>query len=621
MCGIFGIFNKKTDRSLAERCLNRLSHRGPDGAGLWQEKGVTLGQRRLAIFDLSDQGSQPMADASGRYEIIYNGEIYNFLEIRRELQSLGYRFKSDTDTEVILYALIEWKEKALLRFNGMWAIALYDREREELFLSRDRFGVKPLFTAELPSENGYAIAFASEMKALLPLLPDAKPNRSIVCHPERYVHYESTEECVFEGIRRFPAGSCGWADTKGLRLVRYWKTLEHLKEVPKDYAGQCAAFRELFLNACALRMRSDVPIGTALSGGLDSSSVLCAMAHIARENPTERVNRDWQHAYVASFPGTTLDETEYARCVTDQLEIPSTITEIDPAAALNRLDEMFYLFEEVYITGPVPMMLLYESLRKGGTVVTIDGHGADELFGGYPFDFLHAFDDASSREDRELVAAAYLDSFPHDNSNNAVRTRSAGSLFWDYRRKKLTRALKGDVVKPRSAGDPAFLRLDHLNRVLYASTHENILPTLLRNYDHYSMANGVEIRMPFLDYRIVEFAFSIGWRSKLHGAYSKSIIRDGLHGLLPEKIERRKTKLGFNTPIVEWMKGPLREYFEDTVSSQDFASSDLINPRSVRKQIQTVIRDEKASFAQGEQAFSAIYPYLWDRSFRRRSHA
>ncbi len=621
MCGIFGILNKKTDRALAERCLNRLVHRGPDGFGLWQEGGVTLGHRRLAIFDLSDQGTQPMPDASGRYRLVYNGEIYNFPELRHELEALGYHFRSNTDSEVLLYSLLEWKEKALYRFNGMWAFALYDREKKELFLSRDRFGIKPLFyTEDFSATNGYSFSFASEMKALLPLLDEVKPNKDIVCHPERFVHYENTSDCVFQGIKRFPAGYCARVDERGMRLMRFWNTLDHLTEVPKSYREQTEMFRELFLDSCRLRMRSDVPVGTALSGGLDSSSVLCAMAHIDSLAPTERVSRDWRHAYIASFPGTTLDETEYAKCVTDKLNVPSTIVNIDPSTVLDRLDEMFYLFEEVYITSPIPMMLLYGALRKGGTLVTIDGHGADELFGGYPFDILHAFDDARSTTERELIASTYLGCFPHDDSNNAVKNMSAFRLYLNYQRKKLTRRLRGDHVKPLASSDPAFRSLDHLNRVLYASSHENILPTLLRNYDHYSMANGVEIRMPFMDHRIVSFAFSIGWRSKLHGGYTKSIIRDGMHGLLPEKVERRKTKLGFNTPVVEWMKGPMREYFEDTVSSKDFKTSELIDSRAVKKKVLGVIKDEKATFTQGEQAFSALIPYLWDLSFRRKAN-
>ncbi len=173
MCGIYGVINKKTDRELAVRCLDTLTHRGPDGSGLWQEGGVTLGHRRLSILDLSDTGSQPMPYADGRYRLTFNGEIYNFIEIRRELQKKGYAFRGDSDSEVILAAFCEWGERCVDRFNGMWAFAIWDREKKRLFLSRDRFGVKPLFYAKL---EGGGFAFASEMKALIPMLSVVEPS-------------------------------------------------------------------------------------------------------------------------------------------------------------------------------------------------------------------------------------------------------------------------------------------------------------------------------------------------------------------------------------------------------------------------------------------------------------
>ncbi len=621
MCGILGIYNKNVSREQVSACLKTIAHRGPDGEGIWQEENVSLGHRRLAILDLSSSGDQPMSDLSGRYEIVYNGELYNFIELRKELEGLGYRFQNDADTEVILNAYIEWGEECLDRFNGMWAFAVYDRVEKTLFLSRDRFGVKPLFYTELDTaDGGYAIAFASEMKALLPLMKEVRVNRRIVCDPKTFIHYENTSECVFEGIKRFPAASFARVDRTGMKRKRFWNTLDHLITVPDSYNEQTEMFRELFLDACRIRMRSDVSLGTALSGGLDSSATICSMAKIAEGEAGERVNHDWQHAYVASFPGTTMDETEYARCVTDHLGIDSTFVKIDPSGFVDRLDEMFYLFEEVYITSPIPMMLLYRALREGNTPVTVDGHGADELFGGYPFDFLHAFDDTVSGAERELVAEAYNGSFPHDGSNNAQKEKSAQRLYLEYKRKKLTRRLKGDLVVPEAASDKRFRELDHLNQVLYASTHENILPTLLRNYDHYSMASGIEIRMPFLDYRIVQLAFSVGWRSKLHGGYSKSIVRDAMRGIIPDRIAERRTKIGFNTPIVEWMQGPLKEYFEDVIHSSDFRGTDLLDPARVGAKVEYVMNHKEATFVQGEQAFSAIYPYLWERAFRNRAN-
>lgn len=612
MCGIFGVINKKTGREEAEKCLNTLIHRGPDAGRLWQEDDVTLGHRRLAILDLSEAGTQPMTDPSERYIIVFNGEIYNFIEIRDELLSKGHVFRTETDTEVLLHSYIEWGKDCLTKLNGMWAFAIWDKDENELFLSRDRFGVKPLFYLWL--DNGHTkMAFASEMKALLPLMYEVRPDRKLVCDPSMITLYESTEECVIQGIKRFPAGSCGTfspCDNKGLQITRYYNTLENLRNVPEKYEDQAEEFRELFLNACAIRMRADVTLGTALSGGLDSSATICAMAHLASKGGDSRRGQDWQHAYVATFPGTVMDEREYAKVVTDYLGISSTEVVIDPVKSVDRLNEMLYLFEDIYLTSPIPMMELYGALRADGTIVTLDGHGADELFGGYTFDFINALDDAGINiEERHMILDAYINSFPDDGSNASLKHRSYAAVEWLHFKRKLKKKLFGKEPHTK------YPKLDRLNNILYRSSHENILPTLLRNYDRYSMSNSIEIRMPFMDHRVVEYAFSIGWRSKLHGGYSKSIIRDALEPIMPHEVVRRRTKIGFNTPIVEWMKGPLKEYFMDTVSDSSFANCDLIDPNEVRKKVLKVIEDPDATLWMGEEAWSALYPYLWERAF------
>ncbi len=623
MCGIFGVINKKIDRDLADKCVDRMAHRGPDGRGVWQEKGTTLGHRRLAILDLSENGTQPMTYDDGRYVLVFNGEIFNFLEIREELKNKGYDFKSDSDSEVLLASYKEWNEKCLDRFNGMWAFLIWDRKEERLFVSRDRFGVKPLFYAELGrgGEEGNPVAFGSEMKVITPLMKEIRPNRALVTDQSRIVFYEGTDECVIEGIKRFPAGSYAYADKNGMKITRWWNTLDNLVSVPASYDEQVELFRGLFLNACKLRMRSDVTIGTALSGGLDSSATICSMAYLAGSEPDIRMNKDWQHAYVATFPGTTMDESSYARMVTDHLKIDSTFVQIDPAGAIDKLDDYIYLFEDVYLTSPIPMMLLYGALRKDHTLVTIDGHGADELFGGYTFDFIHALRDARGSRERDMVLDAYIGSFPKDGSNMALKSTGKMAVCLNYLKRSLKDKLRSgqeSYKRVRAAGHPAYEGMDTLNKILYASSHETILPTLLRNYDRYSMANGVEIRMPFMDYRIVTLAMSLGWKSKLHGGYSKSIVRDAMAPYMPRDIAYRRTKIGFNTPIVEWMKGPLKDYFTDVISSSSFKSCSLIDPASAASKITQVINDPAATFAMGEQAWSALYPYLWEKNVLNR---
>ncbi|MBM9614407.1 asparagine synthase (glutamine-hydrolyzing) [Desulfobulbus rhabdoformis] len=615
MCGIFGYLGNITDE-LARTCTDRMAHRGPDDSGLWQDVGITLGHRRLAILDLSEQGKQPMSYGEDRYWITFNGEIYNFIELRGILKKDGYSFRSDSDTEVILAAYIRWGESCLEKFNGMWALAIWDRQEKELFLSRDRFGKKPLFYTALP--NGFA--FASEMKALFPLLNAVRPNIALVKDHSRIFRYEATDECVIKGIKRFPAGYYGRVRDDRFSLERYWCTLDHLIKAPSRYEEQVEMFRELFMDACRIRMRSDVPIGTALSGGLDSSATISAVADISQHQPGTRLSSDWQHAFVASFPGTPLDETEYAKMVTDHLGIEATFLDIDPLKALDRLSEYFYLFEDLYITSPIPFMLTYGAMREHGVKVTLDGHGADECFGGYRFDFIEALADAGCNFHKaKMVLDTYYDSFSADALRHNAELPAKPRFWLRYQAKRfLSLLLKRKGQSSLYIHHPEYGRLDNLTTLLHQRTHETILPTLLRNYDRYSMANGVEIRMPFMDHRIVSLAFSLPWTSKIRNGYSKVIIRDAASGLMPKKVAYRKSKIGFNSPIVQWMQGPLKQFLLDTINSQTFKTSNLVESDEVATLIKKVIYDPKALFTDGEKAWTKFSPYLWEQAVLRK---
>lgn len=386
MCGIFGYIGK-IERPLAERCLNTMTHRGPDGWGIWANDGILLGHRRLSILDVSENGKQPMSYGNGRYWITFNGEVYNFLEIRSELEAKGHTFVSESDTEVILAAYMVWGEDCLFKFNGMWAFAIWDTAERTLFLCRDRFGKKPLFYAELPNGD---FAFASEMKALLPLLTNPAPNHKLVTNMtlRSSFAFEATEECSIQGIKRLLAGHSGYLRAGRPQSKRWWNTLDHLPEVPSNYEAQVEMLRELLEDACRLRMRSDVPIGTALSGGLDSSAVFSLLGHISRTHGGEnRLSSNWQHAFVASFPETPLDEAHFAEQVATYQGVKADILDIDPTPEIDNLKQMLYLYEDVAITCPIPFMALYRRIKQSGVTVTLDGHAADELFGGYHTDF------------------------------------------------------------------------------------------------------------------------------------------------------------------------------------------------------------------------------------------
>ena len=612
MCGIFGYIGHISLKK-ARFCTDLLSHRGPDGGNVIQIEGATLGHRRLAIIDLSNRAYQPMAYANKRYWITFNGEIYNFIELRRELKSRGYAFETDSDTEVLLASFVEWGEECVKRLNGMWAFAIWDSVHERLFLSRDRFGKKPLFYIKL--KNG-DFAFSSEMKALFPLMDDISPNERIVKDPREIFYYESTEECVIKKINRFPAGHNGWLKNGNLTISRYWCTLDNLVEVPKRYEDQVEKFRTLFFDACKIRMRSDVPIGTALSGGLDSSSTISAIAHIARERAHTEPNQDWQHAFIASFPNTPLDETKYAKMVTEHLGIPATFIEIDPTQAFDKLFDFFFLFEEIYITSPLPFMLLYNSMRRAGIFVTLDGHGADECFAGYFFDYLYALLDAkySPKNIREILKVRY-DAFRPESQNPRLPPKFVFLFKWYA--SELLRCFKTYLKKTDKSKDqkhPAWRQLDHLNRRLYVSTHETVLPTLLRNYDRYSMSQGVEIRMPFLDHRVVCYAFSLPWTSKIRNGFAKAIIRDAMAPFLPQRIIRRKDKIGFNSPTVDWIKGPLKNHLLDITSSQEFIHCPLIKAQNIRAELEDFLKNPHATFQDAERIWSSLSVFFWFES-------
>lgn len=604
MCGIFSLVGH-LDRELALKCTRRLSHRGPDHLAVRHLDGVVLGHTRLSILDLSEAGQQPMSLGNGRWWITFNGEIYNYREIRTELESKGMTFRTDSDTEVLLAAFVQWGWNCLHRLNGMWAFTIWDSVEKTLHFSRDRFGKKPFFYARTP--EGFAVA--SEMKALLPLLPEVRANAGLAGNSKRIVQYEASEECLIEGIRRLPAGHLGSFSRQGLKIEKWWETLDHIYEPPESYEEQVELFRELFVDACRLRLRSDVPVGTALSGGLDSSSVTAVVADLNRKGIGNSQTRE---AFVASFPGTPFDEAAHASKTAEDLGIKASFIAIDPVNAIDRMDEFSWYFEELYLTPPIPFMLTYEQMRSKGVTVSLDGHGADECFAGYGFDMVAALVDAGLHPGRiRSVLDARYDASDQSQPQFRLPPRLT---FWTRFHYNRLKGLLAAGKKTTAQTHPSFDALDYLTRTLYTSTHKTILPTLLRNYDRYSMASGVEIRMPFMDHRLVTLAFSLPWTSKIRRGYSKSVVRSAMHGFLPREISHRKTKIGFNAPVVDWIRGPLREFFLDTVESSDFRQSDLVDKTLCKERLDGLLASEAPTFAQGEACWTAFAPYFWERA-------
>ena len=371
------------DRHRFDAFVDSLAHRGPDGRGTWFDANETLGlgHRRLAILDPRPVSDQPMADSHGRYVVVFNGEIYNFIELRDELSGLGHTFHTDCDTEVLLAAYRQWGEECQFRFNGMWAFAIWDAKERSLFLSRDRFGVKPLHYFW----DGKVFAFASEMKAFLKMqgycyrLDEGALAQALA----DYTALEGTERCLFLGVSRLIGGHNLRISRQGAPIVRrWWRTLDHLPEIPARHEERVEQFRSLLIDATSLRLRSDVTLGTALSGGLDSSSILACGFEADRQNRSLRRPASWRTALIADFEGTSQDETRHAVAMSEHVGAQSRIVKIDPREAMDHLDDIVFSLEEIYDI-LAALWLTYRAMRKEGIVVSMDGHGGDELLAGY----------------------------------------------------------------------------------------------------------------------------------------------------------------------------------------------------------------------------------------------
>lgn len=629
MCGITGIWNlnhKPINKPMLERFTDSLTHRGPDGNGFHIDSGANLGfgHRRLSIIDTTETGHQPMSYARGRYWITFNGEIYNFLELREELKKDGYQFFTESDTEVVLAAYDRWGEECQQRFNGMWAFAIWDKKKKKLFISRDRFGIKPL----LYFSDKKHFAFASEMKAFLSLnwfsleFDEGMVTTSLL--DSKLI--EGTEQTLLKNLHRLLGGYClTLQQDKGLKIRRWWNTLDHLETVPTLYEDQVERYRELFLDSCRIRMRSDVPIGTALSGGLDSSSVISGMRYIHdKENTGERLASQWQNAFVATYPqGSVIDERVYADQVIERTGAKPFYCKITPDMYLDNFEKILFQYEEISDIHLGPW-LVYKTQRENGIVVTLDGHGGDEALGGYPWyitsEIQESLKEFSIKKTLTLVETMKdLEIFPRDQ----FYKKSIQSLAQKYRDKK-----KKDfwlLQGPRRFYSPAYeedkKRLENQNALfkrLYIDFHFTHLPMVLRNFDRISMAHGVEVRSPLMDWRLITYSFSLPSESKIGKGYTKRILRDAMKGLLPEDIRLRKGKLGFPNMKEAWSSPRAKEFILDTVQSRKFQESSVWKGEKIQEDVEKAVSDKDNPKIQKAWKFTQAF-YLMEYFQKERS--
>lgn len=570
MCGIFGIFNLRDKAPICERtflqALTTLRHRGPDAEVAQRiSDDVMLGHARLSIIDLREVSNQPL-NILNRYWIVYNGEIYNYKELRGELEQRGAIFKTNGDTEVLLYAYVIWGTSCVERFNGMWAFAIYDTQDGILFCSRDRFGEKP-FNYTIEQDQ---FLFASEIKALLAYRPSlAEPDFDAISNYCRTSVGAQNAQTWFRRVRRLPPG-CNLLVSGGhVQIQRYWRYPTG-SEHGAGFGEAKEHYSELFQDAVRLRMRSDVPVGITLSSGIDSTSIAYTMGQVAPGPhhsftssfaPEDNLETDTQ--IYASKIG--IDESVIAREVADALGYRSHLVNADHSNFIPTLDRIVYHLESGNSSPAViPLMQLLD-VAKDYVTVLLDGQGADELLGGYILStFWPAIADLlmqgriadagrSLRAFRDTYKASYAVKMALRNLSNDIDMVTRTHQMVTGRDKVFGPALRNYTRWKDFMDLPGEGNGSNLGQILQRQ-HAGGLINLLHYGDAISMANSLESRMPFLDYRLVEYVWRLPSKYKVHLASGKYIHREAMRGKVPDKILDQKVKFGFNTPIAQWFK-------------------------------------------------------------------
>jgi asparagine synthase (glutamine-hydrolysing) len=462
------------------------------------------------------------------------------------------------------------------------------------------------------------------MKAFLELdwfQPEFDPSMvALALTNERLI--EGDERCLLKGLNHLLGGHCLTLRLgEAPKIRRWWNTLDHLESVPQTYDDQAARFRELFLDACRIRMRSDVPIGTALSGGLDSSSILCGMTHIRNTtDASDRLAHEWQKAFIMTYPGAVIDERKYADEVIKKTGVKPIYCTGSSELYLDHFEDILFQYEEISDIHLGPW-LVHKRQRENNVVVTIDGHGGDELLGGYPWHVTAALKDAISHVSplraRDVVAIMKgLELFPQ----NQFYIRSAQALFTKVTRENEQPWLMQPAAEFKSSAYehdvPLISDHDALFQSLYLDYHFTQLPTNLRDFDRLSMAHGVEVRSPFMDWRLACFVFSLPSSAKIGSGFTKRILRDALKGILPESIRTRTRKLGFPNLAEAWTSPRAQEFIRDVVHSADFQGSNIWNGKKVAEDLSVAI--QKNDNGQLHQAWIYVQAASLMRLFREK---
>ena len=607
MCGIAGLynFNKEVQSiEVLKAFTDAMVHRGPDGSGydLLNNERVGLGHRRLSILDLTEAGHQPFYYME-RYCMVYNGEIFNFNAIKSDLISKGYTFRSETDTEVVLAAYDYFGLACFEQFNGMWALAIWDDHKKQMILARDRFGVKPLYY----SKFNQTFAFASETRAFKYLKGF---NRQI-----DEMNYEITIQnnyaleglgyTIFKDIFQvLPGHYLVIDDQSTIQQKRWYDIREQLRPVPSDYKKQSAEFYELFKDACRIRLVSDVKVATALSGGLDSSSIYSTVFDILNTETNERTNKDSQLAVSAIFPGLESDERAYVEKAIDYTKGKIEWVTTNTANLSEDIEHDTELFDGISNAPITAISAIYKGMRNAGITVSLDGHGVDEMLYGYLYMvydlWLEALREQNANEAQAhatTLAGLYYPAYQTAKKNELLSINKQSITTINKIKlgvKKMLQKSTTDsklyqpIALPSLSDKPYdFSDFKTKERILFYEFFQNSLPALLRNFDRAGMMNSVEIRMPFLDYRVVEYIFSLPFESKIGHGFTKRILREAMANKMNEEVRTRTFKVGIASPFEFWAQNYLKEWFESMILKLDIDEqakfSELLNQYLINK--------------------------------------
>jgi asparagine synthase (glutamine-hydrolysing) len=617
MCGFVAVLaldGGAADRSVVERMSEVIAHRGPDDSGCYFADSVGFGFRRLSILDLSPSGHQPMTTQDGQVTIVFNGEIYNYAELRSELEGLGHIFKSTGDTEVLLRAYWTWGERCLDKLNGMWAFVVYDRRRGRLFGSRDRFGIKPLFYYRHPDH----MLFASEIKAIRASgLYTGGPNWRTVSGFMLEGRLDEGSETFYEGIEQIPAATAFEVDREGrLRRWRYW-SVESLP--PVDVADPAAEFAELFEDAMRLHMRSDVPVGVHLSGGLDSTSIICASARI-------RAGMGANEPLMAfCYMAREYDESRYIADTIAQTGAQLIPLEISPQQLWESLGRMlWYQDEPVHSMTPLVGFALMALTAANGIKVILNGQGADETIAGYG-NYFQGYWQSLLNNGQATKAWEEIGRYAAARGGNRAwlflrqlirfaQTRLHRSSAWrdlshwrHARRLKINRWFTPQLTECFSSR-PVDALGSGLNSALIRSIARDPLPIYLRVEDRNSMAHSIEARVPFLDYRLVSFVLGLAATWKIRGPWNKFVLREGMRGRIPESVRLRADKMGFPVPWAQWFAGVLYEPLLDLLHSRSARERGIYDIPSI---VQDLARHRSGGGDVAAQLFRVAQFEVW----------